>query len=88
MVQSLLDDYAACGIRVQFQDLTTELGLPVYQCFVTGRDGRVARATGANLCGARAALLRLLKRRGRTQHRKQNPRFPLLQDWPDCPFVC
>ena len=59
MVQSLLDDYAACGIRVQFQDLTTELGLPVYQCFVTGRDGRVARATGANLCGARAALAAL-----------------------------
>lgn len=59
MVQSLLDDYAACGIRVQFQDLTTELGLPVYQCFVTGRDGKVARATGANLCGARAALAAL-----------------------------
>lgn len=36
LIQSLLDDYAACGIRVQFQDLTTELGLPVYQCFVTG----------------------------------------------------
>ena len=59
LIQSLLDDYAACGIRVQFQDLTTELGLPVYQCFVTGRDGRVARATGANLCGARAALAAL-----------------------------
>ena len=59
LVQSLLDDYAACGIRVQFQDLTTELGLPVYQCFVTGRDGSVARATGANLCGARAALAAL-----------------------------
>ena len=59
LIQSLLDDYAACGIRVQFQDLTTELGLPVYQCFVTGRDGSVARATGANLCGARAALAAL-----------------------------
>lgn len=59
LIQSLLDDYAACGIRVQFQDLTTELGLPVYQCFVTGRDGTVARATGANLCGARAALAAL-----------------------------
>ena len=59
LIQPLLDDYAACGIRVQFQDLTTELGLPVYQCFVTGRDGTVARATGANLCGARAALAAL-----------------------------
>jgi len=59
LVQSLLDDYAACGIRVQFQDLTTELGVPVYQCFVMGRDGTVARATGANLSGPKAALAAL-----------------------------
>ena len=58
-IQSLLEDYAARGIRVQFQDLTTELGLPVYQCFVTALDGTVARATGANLNGARAALAAL-----------------------------
>lgn len=58
-IQALLDDYAARGICVQFQDITTELGLPVYQCFVTGADGTVARATGANLCGARAALAAL-----------------------------
>lgn len=54
-----MEDYAARGIRVQFQDLTTELGLPVYQCFVTALDGTVARATGANLNGARAALAAL-----------------------------
>lgn len=58
-IQSLLEDYAARGIRVQFQDITTELGLPVYQCFVTAHDGSVARATGANLNGARAALAAL-----------------------------
>ena len=58
-MQSLLDDYAACGINVQFQDITTEFGLPVYQCFVMGRDGSVARATGANLTGSRAALAAL-----------------------------
>ena len=61
-IQSLLEDYAARGIRVQFQDLTTELGLPVYQCFVTALDGTVARATGANLNGARAALAALTER--------------------------
>ena len=59
LVQSLLDDYAACGIRVQFQDITTELGVPVYQCFVMGPGGMVARATGANLSGPRAALAAL-----------------------------
>ena len=55
----MLDDYAACGISVQFQDITTEFGLPVYQCFVMGRDGSIARATGANLNGQRAALAAL-----------------------------
>ena len=58
-IQSLLEDYAARGIRVQFQDITTELGLPAYQCFVTAHDGVVARATGAGLNGARAALAAL-----------------------------
>lgn len=58
-LQALLDDYAARGMQVQFQDITTELGVPVYQCFVMGPRGRVARATGANLCGARAALAAL-----------------------------
>ncbi|WP_297670124.1 YcaO-like family protein [uncultured Desulfovibrio sp.] len=59
LLQSLLDDYANCGIRVQFQDLTTELGVPAYQCFVMGHGGSVARATAANLSGPRAALAAL-----------------------------
>ena len=59
MIQSLLDDYAARGIRVQFQDLTTEFGLPVYQCFVTAPDGRVARATAGKLSGPAACLAAL-----------------------------
>ncbi|WP_165079281.1 MULTISPECIES: YcaO-like family protein [unclassified Desulfovibrio] len=55
-LQGLLDDYAARGIRVQFQDITSEFGIPVYRAFVTARDGRVATATGAGLSGAQAAL--------------------------------
>lgn len=55
-IQGLLDDYAARGIRVQFQDITGEFGVPVYRCFVTGRDGSVVTATGAGLRGADAAL--------------------------------
>ena len=55
-LQGLLDDYAARGIRVQFQDITSEFGIPVYRCFVTARDGRVVTATGAGLSGAQAAL--------------------------------
>ena len=55
-LQGLLDDYAARGIRVQFQDITSEFGIPAYRAFVTARDGRVATATGAGLSGAQAAL--------------------------------
>lgn len=55
-LQGLLDDYAARGIRVQFQDITSEFGIPVYRAFVTARDGSVATATGAGLSGAQAAL--------------------------------
>lgn len=58
-LQSLLDDYAARGIQIQFQDITTEFGLPCYQCFVRGPKGALARATGAGLNGARAALAAL-----------------------------
>lgn len=58
-LQSLLDDYAARGIAVQFQALTTEFGLPVYQCFVTSRDGHVARATAGKLSGPAAAIAAL-----------------------------
>lgn len=55
-IQGLLDDYAARGIRVQFQDISSEFGIPVYRCFVTAQDGGVAAATGASLRGADAAL--------------------------------
>ena len=56
LLQSLLDEYAARGIQVQFQDMTTECGIPVYQCFVMSRRGEIVRATGAGLSGSRAAL--------------------------------
>ena len=59
LLQSLLDDYAARGIQVQFQDMTTECGIPVYQCFVMSRRGEIVRATGAGLSGSRATLAAL-----------------------------
>lgn len=55
-LQALLDDYEARGIHVQFQDLTTEFGVPCYKCFVVGPRGQVARGTGAGLSGRRAVL--------------------------------
>lgn len=61
LLQSLLDDYRARGIFVFLEDITCENGLPAYRCFVEGRDGRIAQATGAGLNGREAALSALLE---------------------------
>lgn len=61
VIGALLEDYRWRGIHVQFQDITTEIGIPAYRCFVQGRDGRIAQATAAALCGAKAALGALLE---------------------------
>lgn len=79
-LQALLDDYAARGIQVQFQDITTELGVPVYQCFVMSPRGRVARATGAHLCGSRAALAALTETPW--PYPNGGPTGPALRDLP------
>ncbi len=55
-IASLLADYAARSINVQFQDLTGPSGLPVYQCFVMSPKGVPARGYGAGLSGAKAVL--------------------------------
>lgn len=55
-IQGLLDDYSSRRIYPVFQDIGHETGLPVYRCFVTGLDGKIAQATGASLNGRRAAI--------------------------------
>ena len=52
----MLERYRAQGIDPVFQDLTTELGVPCYKCFVHLKDGGVVKATGAGLSGKRAAI--------------------------------
>lgn len=59
VVQGLLDDFRWRGIHVQFQDITTELGLPAYRCFVKGLDCTISQASGAHLSGKKAALAAL-----------------------------
>jgi ribosomal protein S12 methylthiotransferase accessory factor YcaO len=56
---ALLEDYAARGIQIRFQVLTSEFGMPCFACFVVGGNGEVARACGAGLDGGRAALAAL-----------------------------
>lgn len=58
-VAALLADYAERGIHVRFMDMTTEFGLPCYQCFVRHPDGTIIRGTGAGLSARRAILAAL-----------------------------
>jgi ribosomal protein S12 methylthiotransferase accessory factor YcaO len=52
----LLNDYAARGVHVMFQDITAEFGIPCYSAFVMGRRGEVYRGTGAGLDGRKAIV--------------------------------
>ncbi len=56
MVGALLESYERRGIRVQFQDITTPLGVPCCKCFVISGDGRIVKGTGAHLDARRALL--------------------------------
>jgi ribosomal protein S12 methylthiotransferase accessory factor YcaO len=55
-VQELFDRYRAQGVDPVFQDLTTELGVPCFKCFVHLADGGLVKATGASLSGPHAAI--------------------------------
>ena len=55
-VREVLARYKEQGVHPVFQDLTTELGVPCYKCFVHLSDGGLVKATGASLCGCHAAL--------------------------------
>lgn len=55
-VRLLVEDYAARGVHVMFQDMTTELGIPCYTAFVMDKKGGVIRGTGAGLNGRRAVI--------------------------------
>lgn len=55
-VRELLERYREQGVDPVFQDLTTELGVPCYKCFVHLAEGGLVKATGASLSGRRAAI--------------------------------
>lgn len=55
-LMALLNDYAARGMHLHFQDMTSFTGVPCYTAFIMGARGILARGTGAGLDGKRAAL--------------------------------
>jgi ribosomal protein S12 methylthiotransferase accessory factor len=55
-LDALFRDYRARGIHLQFQDISPAFGIPCCTCFVTHRDGTVAKGGGVNLDGKRAVI--------------------------------
>jgi ribosomal protein S12 methylthiotransferase accessory factor YcaO len=56
LVGSLLSDYGANGVRIQFQDLTPAMGAPCYKCFVVDARGGIVKGTGAHLDAGKALV--------------------------------
>jgi ribosomal protein S12 methylthiotransferase accessory factor YcaO len=55
-VGKLLDHYRELGIHVQFQDLTSKMGVPCCKCFVREMGGGIVKGTGCHLDARRALL--------------------------------
>ncbi len=55
-LESLLTRYANLGIEIQFQDITGEMGVPCYRCYVIGKEGRIISGTAAHLDGKKALV--------------------------------
>lgn len=60
-IAGLLEKYAARGIEVFFEDITSELGVPCYRAFVLGPDGQVTKGSSAGLNGPEACISAMLE---------------------------
>ncbi len=56
VLAALLTDYKKRGIHVWFRDMTTEFGVPCFQCLVSRPDGTVAKGSGAGMAAVDALL--------------------------------
>lgn len=56
VLSPLLAGYRAKGIHIQFQNMTSELGIPCYKCFVVGSEGQIIKGTSAHPDGRRALV--------------------------------
>lgn len=55
-LNALLNGYMQQGIQVQFQDLTSSMGIPCCKCFVIDDRGSIIKGVGAHLDAAKALL--------------------------------
>ncbi len=60
-IAELLEKYAARGIELFFEDITSELGVPCYRAFVVGPEGQVTKGASAGLNGEKACLSAMME---------------------------
>lgn len=60
-LRAQLAEYAARGMDVWFEDITSELGVPCYRAFAVGPEGQVTKGAAAGLCGPQAAASALFE---------------------------
>lgn len=60
-LESLFKAYSSKGIFPQFQDISGEIGIPCYRCFVVDKNGAVVKGTGAGLSSKKALLSALME---------------------------
>ncbi len=60
-IAGLLEKYAARGIDLFFEDITSGLGVPCYRAFVIGPEGQVTKGASAGLNGEKACLSAMLE---------------------------
>lgn len=76
-VQKLLDAYAAQGIDLVLEDITTEFGVPCMRAWVPLPHGGFVKATATNLCAKAAALAAI------TEVPFPFPQGPASGRWPE-----
>lgn len=57
----LFSAYASRGIQIQFQDISNDMGIPCYRCFVVDSSGTIQKGTGAGLSAKKALLSALME---------------------------
>ncbi len=60
-LRAQLEQYAARGMDVWFEDITSELGVPCYRAFALGPEGQVTKGCAAGLCGPGVAASALFE---------------------------
>jgi len=88
-INTLFNFYKERGIEFFFQDISSELGIPVYKCFVYGEDGVVYKGCSGHINGKKAVLDALFETPYPTHNNLPSKKVPynikeiFIEDLPD-----